>query len=90
MLLVLKQVHPEASISNKARVILHHACGSVSKKVRKEMYSSYIYQGESFIIQYFSLYWLFPVPKQVHPDTGISSKARMILKQVNPNTGISN
>ena len=70
MLLVLKQVHPKASISNKARgsfirhrsyliqrflhrPIFHHACGSVSKKVRKETYSSYIYQGESLIIHIF-------------------------------------
>ena len=53
MLLVLKQVHPEASISNKARAIFHHAYGSVGKKVRKETYSSYIYQGESLIIHIF-------------------------------------
>jgi histone H2B len=54
--------------------------------VRKETYSSYIYKGESYLVDGVShMLWVTHVLmqrvvlKQVHPDTGISNKAMAIL-----------
>lgn len=55
-------------------------------KTRKETYSSYIYKGESIPennlptqVKTRPLLTPFPVLKQVHPDTGISTRAMSIL-----------
>lgn len=52
-------------------------------KTRKETYSSYIYKGEFHFTQIFRMASLiltsFSVLKQVHPDTGISTRAMSIL-----------
>ena len=84
MLLVLKQVHPEASISNKARAIFHHAYGSVDKKVRKETYSSYIYQGGSFIILYWGITNCFQSPNRSIPILVSPAKRERFLNRSIP------
>lgn len=58
-------------------------------KTRKETYSSYIYKGEFFVSREKTRSFfhnkqlltrlLSPVLKQVHPDTGISTRAMSIL-----------
>lgn len=54
-------------------------------KTRKETYSSYIYKGELIVLfwmlkrVHMLMFLLSPVLKQVHPDTGISTRAMSIL-----------
>ena len=49
------------------------------KGKRKESYAIYIYKVSEFFLDGFCLHCCFQVLKQVHPDTGVSSKAMSIM-----------
>ena len=49
------------------------------KGKRKESYAIYIYKVSDCILPLGCLLWLLQVLKQVHPDTGVSSKAMSIM-----------
>uniref|UniRef100_A0A8C5Q269 Histone H2B n=1 Tax=Leptobrachium leishanense TaxID=445787 RepID=A0A8C5Q269_9ANUR len=76
---VLKQVHPDTGVSSKAMGIMNSFVNDIFERIAGEASRLAHYNKRSTITsQSYSIY-VYKVLKQVHPDTGVSSKAMGIM-----------